>query len=180
MNRICKQCGKDKSLEDFHCNGFTRAGANKGIRKTCKICTNAINRASYYKYKTTRRIAQKKWENKRQELEFSDFNLHAKYLLKRCKQVAKKRNIPFNLTLDDIKIPDKCPVFDFPLVKNRMKMADNSASIDRIIPRLGYTKGNIIVVSLKANRTKNDATPDELFKLAHFYKDLYEQRSISG
>ena len=49
---------------------------------------------------------------------------------------------------------------------------DASPSIDRIIPTLGYVRGNVIVVSLKANRIKNDATPDELMEVARFYKEL--------
>jgi len=34
----------------------------------------------------------------------------------------------------------------------------------------GYIKGNVIIVSWKANRLKWDASKDELLKLANFYK----------
>ena len=51
-----------------------------------------------------------------------------------------------------------------------------SPSIDRIIPDDGYTKDNIIVVSLIANAIKNQATPDQIQKVATFYKKLYKER----
>jgi hypothetical protein len=38
--------------------------------------------------------------------------------------------------------------------------------VDRIVPELGYVKGNVIVVSCRANRIKSDATPDELERIA--------------
>lgn len=37
-----------------------------------------------------------------------------------------------------------------------------AASLDRVRPEAGYTKGNIRVVSFRANRLKSDATPAEL------------------
>ena len=58
-----------------------------------------------------------------------------------------------------------CPVLGIPLVIGEGACSDNSPSIDRIIPELGYVKGNIKVISRRANRIKNDATPDELFKV---------------
>lgn len=41
-------------------------------------------------------------------------------------------------------------------------MSNNSPTIDRINPKLGYIKGNVWVISNKANRFKNDATLEEL------------------
>ena len=45
-------------------------------------------------------------------------------------------------------------------------------SIDRIDPKKGYVKDNIIVVSMRANRIKSDATVDEIWKVADFYEKL--------
>lgn len=55
-----------------------------------------------------------------------------------------------------------CPVLGMELIYgNRYKQVDNSASLDRIVPNIGYIEGNVHVISLKANRIKNDATLEE-------------------
>jgi hypothetical protein len=91
---------------------------------------------------------------------------------------AKAKGIPFNLTLADILIPKVCPVFGTPLEPSAGHSNDNSPTLDRIIPSLGYTKGNVIVVSMLANRLKSDATPDQILRVGQFYlKLLTESRS---
>jgi hypothetical protein len=43
-------------------------------------------------------------------------------------------------------------------------------------PKKGYVRGNVIVVSLRANKLRNDGEPDELARVAryYFYK-LYDE-----
>lgn len=94
----------------------------------------------------------------------------------RCK-TASKHGIPFNLeTYEDIPFATHCPVFGVPLVMGEGAMHPFSPSLDRIIPKLGYTKGNIIVVSLRANTIKSDAMPDEILKVAKFYQRLSKKK----
>lgn len=98
-----------------------------------------------------------------------------KVLYNRLKQSAKKRNIPFTLKLIDmyeLSFPISCPVLGIPLKFNRGQAQDGSYSVDRIDSDLGYSKDNIIVISFKANRIKNNATNEELAKLTTFYSDL--------
>ena len=53
-----------------------------------------------------------------------------------------------------------------------------SPSIDRIDNSKGYTKDNIIVVSQLANAIKNQATPNQIQKVATFYEKLYKEKGI--
>lgn len=87
-----------------------------------------------------------------------------------AKKRAKKSDIPFNIEPEDIpNIPEYCPVLGI-YIKNGIKSShDNSPSLDKIIPELGYVKDNIRIISHRANRIKNDATVEEL-KLV--YRDL--------
>jgi len=55
-----------------------------------------------------------------------------------------------------------CPILGIPLIPGIGAQSPNSPSLDRIIPSLGYVKGNIAVISYRANAMKNDATIDEL------------------
>ncbi len=87
------------------------------------------------------------------------------YLLSAARRRAKSRGIPFNLSVDDICIPERCPVLGLPIDRNAAKWADNTPSLDRVDPRKGYVKGNVRVISRRANLLKNDATTDELWNL---------------
>ena len=98
-----------------------------------------------------------------------------KFLWNQLKNSAAARGIPFDLTpldIDDIGIPINCPVLGIPLAFNRGKVQDNSISFDRIDSSRGYTKGNVVVISYRANKLKSDATLTELQKLAQFYTNL--------
>jgi hypothetical protein len=83
---------------------------------------------------------------------------------------AKRKRLPFNLTLDDIQIPPRCPALGIPLIPG--SGSSQSPTLDRIIPSLGYTKGNVVVISALANAIKNSGTPLEILKVAKFYLKL--------
>jgi hypothetical protein len=91
-------------------------------------------------------------------------------MLYAAKSRAKRAGLRFSLTADDIKIPKRCPVLG---VKFRFSIGcahPSSPSLDRIIPELGYVVGNVEVISYRANVIKNNATAEELMKVADYYK----------
>ena len=67
-----------------------------------------------------------------------------------------------------------CPVLGVKMETTKLhsKNSDFSPSFDRIYPKQGYTKGNVIVISNKANRIKTDATVEQIRKVADFYEKL--------
>ena len=100
-----------------------------------------------------------------------------RWLLYGIKSRCKYANIPFDITSEDIEKPTHCPVFGYELNYCQSKGSGgnnppNTASIDRIIPELGYVKGNVMVISWRANEIKKDATFEELHLLSQFYKDF--------
>jgi hypothetical protein len=90
----------------------------------------------------------------------------------RAKTRAKKAGVPFDLKRSDLAIPTVCPVLGIPLRCNRGKADDNSPSLDRVRPTLGYVLGNVIVMSVRANRIKNNSTTEELEAVARFMRRL--------
>jgi hypothetical protein len=74
--------------------------------------------------------------------------------------------VPFDLTIDDIVIPEFCPCLGMRLVRGKRAHGPASPTLDRKRPELGYTRDNIWVISYRANRIKNDATPEELTRIA--------------
>lgn len=100
-----------------------------------------------------------------------------KQLLHSAKWRAKKRGIVFDLVESDIILPEVCPILGLKLVSNIGKGAggkDDSYSLDRIVPSLGYVKGNIQVISHKANSMKYNTTKEELLKFAEWVLKTYE------
>jgi hypothetical protein len=85
---------------------------------------------------------------------------------------SKKYNLPFSITIDDIVIPEFCPILGIKLKFGTTADRQNSPSLDRIIPSLGYVPGNIMVISNRANIIKNNATTEELGKIYHFLLDM--------
>lgn len=79
-----------------------------------------------------------------------------------AKTRAKEKNVEFSLSLDDIQIPDTCPLLEIPISKSDGVLSGSSPSLDRIIPEKGYIKGNIQVISYKANAMKQGASLEEL------------------
>jgi len=79
-----------------------------------------------------------------------------------ARQRAKKSSIEFSISSTDFEIPTVCPLRRVPFKVGTGKHTDDSHTLDRKDPRLGYVKGNVWVISHKANRLKGDFTPDEL------------------
>lgn len=98
-------------------------------------------------------------------------------LLYNAKRRAVKNDIPFDLELDDIVIPEFCPILTYIKLKHSIgKVSDSSPSLDKIKPELGYIKGNVQVISHKANTMKSNGTFEDielLYKWAvKFQKEL--------
>jgi hypothetical protein len=82
-------------------------------------------------------------------------------LYRGAKTSAKNKNRPFNIELSDISIPEVCPILDIPLYRGNhpeyFPGHSNTASLDCKNPKLGYTKGNVWIISWLANKMKQDA-----------------------
>lgn len=72
---------------------------------------------------------------------------------------AFKKGLDFSIQLEDIKIPENCPLLNKKLIVGDK---DHTPSLDRIDSSRGYTPDNVWVISHRANQIKNDATLEEL------------------
>jgi hypothetical protein len=61
-----------------------------------------------------------------------------------------------------------CPIFGTPFEVRRGQCGPSAASptVDRFVPAKGYIRGNMAVISWRANRLKCDGTPAELMAVA--------------
>jgi len=93
---------------------------------------------------------------------------------------AKKYGIPFNLDPEDFVFPNTCPALGIPIrpskgLRTVDNLHDNSPSVDRIDPKGGYVKGNIRMISNRANTLKNNATLDEMRKVIRYMEESLPQ-----
>jgi hypothetical protein len=119
-----------------------------------KYCSRScVRKAHYYR--------NHKAEIERRRRQNQDVATRMHY---RVKHRAIRKKVPFEIDVSDIQVPDVCPVLGIKLNCHQGKRGcfSDSPSLDRIRPTLGYVKGNIRVISARANLLKSDATVDEL------------------
>jgi hypothetical protein len=152
--RLTKQCTSEACLRKAESLGL--CSLHYGQLPHRKVAQQKRNAEP--KNVSARAACFKKWR----EAKRGDKNYCAKRMLSRSKKRALENGVEFSLTLEDIIIPDVCPLLEQPLDIGASKAHDWSPSIDRIDSSKGYIPGNVWVVSWRANRIKNDATFQEL------------------
>ena len=86
---------------------------------------------------------------------------------------AKRKGLSFDIEVADIVVPEYCPLLGIKLEKGTKGFNPSSPSLDKIVPELGYVKGNIWVVSMKANTIKQDASLEELESLVEALRKVW-------
>lgn len=115
------------------------------------------------------------WDNKQ-------FRKSAIYQAMREKFRAKKANAlrigkEFTVEFGDLVFPTHCPILGLELDYFNDTRTENSVTFDRVDPSKGYIKGNVVIISWRANRIKNDGTAEEHIKIANFMKQHASEAS---
>jgi hypothetical protein len=172
----CSTCQRLKPLAEFSRNRSTHDGL-QGCCKQCNAKWNADHkeeqRAYHAEYRRRNkralaryaRTTERKAQNRRRR---TSPRGRIQNVLRETKHRARTLGIAFDLTVDDITIPTHCPVFGIPIAFDKAR--EYVPSIDRVDRTKGYTKDNIAIMSMRANRLKSDATLDELKRLVAFYE----------
>lgn len=182
--KVCKECGLEKSVDLFRTHHHRCKACNAELAKLYRkrIKDNeteeekelrTTNHREYYRERMSDPAIREKKTKQNQERYIKNPKLH---MLHRAKQRAKKKGLEFSITLDDIEVPELCPVFKIPMIAGGDSF--NSPSLDRIDSSKGYTKDNIMVISYRANTLKNDATFEEIKMLFEFYNKLNEDTEL--
>ena len=140
--------------------------------KVCSKCKkNEVKTKSTY-CKPCHADYMREWYRDRNKT-VEDIIMNRKYrMIASAKKRAKKADVDFNIAFSDIVIPDKCPVLGIKISMSNTKIRDDSPTLDRIIPQLGYVKGNIAVISCRANKIKTDADHREIRMVADWLESV--------
>lgn len=167
----CVKCGKLKPATAKYFS--PRSDRRKGLKARCIRCLDAIqDKASYESALDRKRSASRRnqdtFRTRRPE----------NRLLSQAKDRSSNKGVPFDLVVEDIQIPTHCPYLGIPLVtyvgKGRGHL--DAPSLDRIDPTKGYVRGNVEVISYKANMIKSFGTAEEHEKIATRMRKL----AVSG
>ena len=154
--KIQCQCCK-QMLRPGRFSLMDRNDPTKGLRPVCKSC-------SAKKAEVERERRMNNWKHQ-----------PSLAMLNNSKQRAKRSGLEHSLLLEDIVIPDYCPVLGIKLETGDRKEHFNAPSIDRIDNTKGYHKDNIMIMSVKANMLKKDGTLDDLIMLGEWARKMKER-----
>lgn len=171
MPLVCSTCKETKKEDEFHKNSRTKSG----YANACKGCMKEYKRAWYYenggqnyervygkRYSKEKTLKTSKWKRLNPE----------RRMWSSLKRSAKDRGLEFNLDWTDIVIPDVCPILGLRLkIGNSVTSAD-SPSMDRIDNSKGYVKGNVRVISHRANALKSNLTIEQARSLLRYMEGL--------
>lgn len=143
----------------------------KSRKKALRKVYYEANKAVTLKLEREKRLANRETVNALNRL---DYVLRPEYyLLRSARARARIKQLPFNITENDISIPEFCPVLGVKLKRKEGRgMGEESPTLDRIVPSLGYVKGNITVISWRANRLKNNASLADLRLLVAYVEAM--------
>lgn len=151
---ICNMCMLPKLASEFSSNRTNINGLGPYCRECRKVDAKKSSKNRYDADPVKYRERRKKWASSN----WISVCLH------RCKRRAKQKGILFDLESSDLldhtgQLPEYCVIF--PHIKlDYLGGADRRiwASVDRIVPELGYTKGNVCVISFGANIWKSNGS----------------------
>lgn len=158
------------------CSRCRLKDVKNGVCDSCKASSRA-----YYKRHRKQEIERvKRFQNAdRARTNAYKRALHRKnpinILLQSARRRAKILGLPFNIKSSDLVMPDTCPVLGIKLAVSNGHATDSSPSIDRMVPELGYVRGNVAIISHKANTIKNNATVEELEMVISWLKHRYQK-----
>lgn len=109
---------------------------------------------------------------KRNQQKWSTKNLPS-ILFYAARARAKFKGLEFTISKEDITIPEYCPILNIKLDNSTGNgHRQNGPSIDRIDSSKGYTKENIQIISILANRMKQEATVEQLKQFGEWTRIL--------
>ena len=160
--KYCSKCKKELPKSSFY--------GNNTLSPYCIECTKKYRRERrpLIKDKVNRKLRERRandpeFRDKINQQKREHFRRRvAYYKVLNARQRAERKGIEFSITEEDIEIPEYCPLLGIKIEVGTRKNYENSPSLDRKDPSKGYVKGNVWIVSKKANSMKNSASLEEL------------------
>lgn len=134
----------------------------------------AADNGKAVKQREAKRIAKDPWRSKAQRM------------LAGMKERAVARNLPIDLKFFTVPVLTiwiannqrcSCCGVEFDVRDRSVANRDRTQSVDRIIPELGYVRGNVAIICWRCNNLKRDATADELQAVVNWMRRASRNQS---
>jgi hypothetical protein len=164
--KICPKCKEELPISNFETHLEKRP-----YTSYCKSCINLWSKERLLKLTPEEKAIRLEH---RRNYQYTSYKSFFKSSLITIKSRAKIKNIPFDICLQDLlelaeKQNYKCAISGEPLsFKASSKNHANkkfTASVDRIIPELGYIKTNIQLLIFQVNWMKSNLSISELYDM---------------
>lgn len=164
ITKTCCRCKKLKYANDFSKNKYQK----DGLAAICKTCRSEERRTEYMRQ-------QQNDQNKRRRAR-DPIRFKMQTLLILARNRSRSEKVPFDLTVDYLisLATVTCPVLGILLDFHANNLCDASPTLDKFIPALGYVRGNVSIISFRANSMKRNATVEEVGKLYRWMLDVTE------
>jgi hypothetical protein len=147
----------------------------------CRHCKIDLTYDTWPKHRSNRtkpdKICRQCFNEKAREYQ-KDYKFYHKRdivstLISGAKARATRKGLEFDLEYGDVVLPDVCPVFGVPLERAEGGFPlDNSPTLDRVDSTRGYVKGNVQIVSWKANRLKSNGTLEDFKSIVRWLESV--------
>lgn len=188
----CKECRKiDRKHRDA--KRASRKFVDVPESKKCSVCSIEKSQIDFFRSKVSLDSLERECKSCRIErdakarvkrIENDPRRCKLKSMTDQAKVRSRKLGLPCDITLEWMMEKfyhmDACPAlniaFDWHIIGNSNCQA--SPSLDRIIPELGYIKGNVQLISYKANTMKNDASFEELQRFCEWVNRMLDNTNV--
>jgi len=160
----CTKCKIEKTSIEFYNSKTTE----DKLTYSCKTCMTTYRQQNKEKSKLYMR-SLREFDNEKVKLTRNKSYRNTSPLekiLRQSKHRAKAKYIEFDIELKDLTLPTKCPYLKVPFIIGTKDNYEYTHSIDRIDNNKGYIKGNVEIITKKANSMKNNASAEELLIFA--------------
>ena len=159
---FCKYCKENKRFDKFR-------QVNKNIHLGRK------KKGGWTDIEGNKRYAYCKYcETVRQKVKRDERPAHRLFLL--AKRRAKKEKLNFDITTEYLEEiwpkNNKCPILGTEF-KSGIENKNQLPTVDKVKREKGYIKGNVAIISFRANSIKSDVDDFEVFKKLYDYSKKF-------
>lgn len=181
-NKNCPHCKQTKPISDFS----KRSDSKLGLMSWCRPCNRIKvekwrlnNKEKCYanmlkwkrKNKTRLSAIQKRYRSN------NPLNVRSSKMVFEARSKSLIKNLPFNIDFQYVYNLCKTGKCDITGIGFNTTSGKNpcSPSLDRIVPKLGYVRGNVRVILWALNAFKNEWSDSEIYPIAKQFCKSYEQ-----